>query len=192
MLLLRGMGAKIILARVSAEFLRRSEGYIVAEMLGNVVLTRKESLNITLNKNDINSCGNVRVMKPTPAVVLIWGLLYTLKLRSNKWTLQVSEKKLIPHSSVPKKEAKKYRETDTVNELTLTEGQDMLSVSDEILTGNKSPSNNLPFAKWGKKKKSISRYEINPVVAQIHVHWSDFSLVYTLMYSKYRAGLRSC
>jgi len=57
---------------------------------------------------------------------------------------------------VPKKKRrrskKKYRQTDTVNELTLTEGPDMFSVSDEILTRNKSPSNNPTLYQWGKKK----------------------------------------
>jgi len=108
-------------------------------------------------------------MKPIPAVMLMWNLHSKNKVPNEVYrSLRKTNTTFI--SAKKKKRSKKYRQTDTVNELTLTEGQDMFSVSDEILTRNKSPSNNLRFTNGAKK--STSRYEINPVVAPIHVRWS--------------------
>jgi len=89
-------------------------------------------------------------MKPIPAVVLMWSLHSKNKVPNEVYrSLRKTNTTFI---SAKKKEAKKYRQTHTVNELTLTEGQDMFSVSDEILTRNKTPSNNLRFTNEAKKK----------------------------------------
>jgi hypothetical protein len=48
-------------------------------------------------------------MKPIPAVLLICSLLYTLKKEVPNEVCRSLKKKLIPHSSVPKKDAKMLR-----------------------------------------------------------------------------------